>query len=122
MTRNNTNKIIHEQIMGECWHEWRAHASFYCHYKCSKCDKVIQTGSMMTPEGGPNYTDDANNTLKLLEKFIDAKIHLDCGRYSVVLTNNTKELFGTTTHTNLLIAICYAALRTLKITEKIDTF
>ena len=114
MNKHEANIIIHERIMGKCWHEWkrvwREHRP-----KCGKCGEYKKVIADSLP---PNYCDDANEALEVWDSFHPG-LEVQ-SRDGIWCTINTWEGVGVSSNADFCLAICTAALRTLGITEDIE--
>jgi hypothetical protein len=63
MTDEQMNRIIHEKIMGECWHEFDTSKSLTC----------IKCPDGFVIDGNPNYTTDLNAVALAEARVIEAK-------------------------------------------------
>jgi len=73
MNRDTANKIIHEQIMNECWHEWEFNPKPTARWVCSKCNDSHEDLDCPAP---PNYCDDANQAVLVWTKLKLWKVEL----------------------------------------------
>ena len=53
MTDAELNKLLHEKVMGKCWHEWSAYESGTFLEKCGKCGETVLMGKTLPV---PSYT------------------------------------------------------------------
>lgn len=108
MNKQKANEIIHEQIMGQCWHVQK---NGWPH--CNKCK------THLTLCRNPDYCEDANEAMKVFEMLRFREVRRFRGvpsgdMYWRVWSSNADERAST-----LCLAICTAALRILKIAEHI---
>lgn len=60
MTELEINQLLHERVMGECWHE-------YLHGICIKCGRWSNHGGMISANWNPSYTSSWADYGRLLE-------------------------------------------------------
>ena len=63
MTELQINQLLHERVMGECWHE-------YLHGICIKCGRWSNHGGMISANWNPSYTSSWADYGRLLEMAI----------------------------------------------------
>ena len=61
MTKNEANKLIHQDIMGKCAHRWQKTSRIGV-LSCMKCN---ETNGIISNNVLPNYCEDANEAVKV---------------------------------------------------------
>jgi len=124
MDKLEANKIIHEQIMGKCAHEW------HCAYKkgfekpeykhrCEKCDEDKTTTWPVYETPIPNYCNDANEAVKALYELPLTDFYFQAAFWNAEYRDEDNSI-QLVSNTDINLAICTAALGTIGITEEIE--
>jgi len=118
MNRDTANKIIHEQIMNECWHDWEyvgLSAILTARWVCSKCNANHES---YTPKQ-PNYCNDANQAVLVMGKCDIFDVIKPTGNCQWIATYQTGTELSCAEASTFCLAICTAALGILRIAEQI---
>ena len=75
MTELEINQLLHERVMGECWHE-------YLHGICIKCGRWSNHGGMISANWNPSYTSSWADYGRLLEVAMTKEWWNDFAYYS----------------------------------------
>jgi len=71
------NKLLHEKVMGKCWHEWSAYESGTFLEKCGKCGETVLMGKTLPV---PSYTTNPAEYWELLQE-VSKKPYWKVGYY-----------------------------------------